>query len=117
MNLSEIPSEVTTSFVAGEGEEPTNDKSYQYLTTDDVLKMGDDTVQMDTADEGRKNNSMSRPDKLMDTSTTSIGLEEKIRQIEKQRDKVDYGTLGREYGEDKFISDNVNITGPPIAAG
>ena len=47
-------------LVAGEGEEPTNDKSYQYLTTDDVLKMGDDTQMDVTAEEGRKTNSMSR---------------------------------------------------------
>ena len=46
--------------LAGEGEEPTNDKSYQYLTTDDVLKMGDDTQMDVTAEEGRKTNSMSR---------------------------------------------------------
>ena len=48
------------NLVSGEGEEPTNDKSYQYLTTDDVLKMGDDTQMDVTAEEGRKTNSMSR---------------------------------------------------------
>ena len=50
----------TMDLLAGEGEEPTNDKSYQYLTTDDVLKMGDDTQMDVTAEEGRKTNSMSR---------------------------------------------------------
>ena len=46
-------------LLTGEGEEPTNDKSYQYLTTDDVLKMGDDTQMNVTEDEGRKTNSNS----------------------------------------------------------
>merc|ERR1719150_3462774 len=100
----------------GEGEEPTNDKSYQYLTTDDVLKMGDDTQMDVTAEEGRKTNSMSRShhEKIIDPAADSI--EQKILQMEKSRDKPDFGHSS--YVEDKFAqSDNVNISGPPIAAG
>lgn len=99
-----------SSFFSGEGEEPTNDKSYQYLTTDDVLKMGDDTQMDVTAEEGRKTNSMNRsqPD------PAAASIEDKIRQIEMQRDKPDFG---RDYGEGKFISDNVNVSIPPITAG
>jgi ankyrin len=101
----------------GEGEEPTNDKSYQYLTTDDVLKMGDDTQMDVTAEEGRKTNSMSRSHHergpVIDPAADSI--EQKILQMEKSRDKPDFG---HGYVEDKFAqSDNVNLSGPPIAAG
>ena len=120
-------------LLAGEGEEPTNDKSYQYLTTDDVLKMGDDTQMDVTAEEGRKTNSMSRSHHergkalllllsltmhhsgpVIDPAADSI--EQKILQMEKsQRDKPDFG---HGYVEDKFAqSDNVNLSGPPIAAG
>ena len=122
-------------LVAGEGEEPTNDKSYQYLTTDDVLKMGDDTQMDVTAEEGRKTNSMSRSHHergkplvqlyskfdnshnsgpVIDPAADSI--EQKILQMEKSRDKPDFGHGS--YVEDKFAqSDNVNLSGPPIAAG
>ena len=124
-------------LLAGEGEEPTNDKSYQYLTTDDVLKMGDDTQMDVTAEEGRKTNSMSRSHHergkalfthlvwltlnltmhhsgpVIDPAADSI--EQKILQMEKSRDKPDFG---HGYVEDKFAqSDNVNLSGPPIAAG
>ena len=119
--------------LAGEGEEPTNDKSYQYLTTDDVLKMGDDTQMDVTAEEGRKTNSMSRShhggsllsllpslidvnlsEKILDPAADSI--EQKILQMEKSRDKPDFGHGS--YVEDKYAqSDNINISGPPIAAG
>ena len=128
----------TMDLVAGEGEEPTNDKSYQYLTTDDVLKMGDDTQMDVTAEEGRKTNSMSRSHHergkalfthlvfwfslnltmhhsgpVIDPAADSI--EQKILQMEKSRDKPDFG---HGYVEDKFAqSDNVNLSGPPIAAG
>ena len=122
-------------LVAGEGEEPTNDKSYQYLTTDDVLKMGDDTQMDVTAEEGRKTNSMSRshhergkplscPVLQFDNSYNSgpvidpaaDSIEQKILQMEKSRDKPDFGHGS--YVEDKFAqSDNVNLSGPPIAAG
>jgi hypothetical protein len=98
--------------VSGEGEEPTNDKSYQYLTTDDVLKMTDDTQIDITNEEGHKKNSMSRS--FVDPTAASI--EDKILQLEKQKPKpVDFG---RDYGEDKiFPSDNVDISAPPITAG
>ena len=128
----------TMDLVSGEGEEPTNDKSYQYLTTDDVLKMGDDTQMDVTAEEGRKTNSMSRSHHergkalfthlvfwltlnltmhhsgpVIDPAADSI--EQKILQMEKSRDKPDFG---HGYVEDKFAqSDNVNLSGPPIAAG
>merc|ERR1719362_1409284 len=79
--------------------------------------MGDDTQMDVTAEEGRKTNSMSRSHHergpVIDPAADSI--EQKILQMEKTRDKPDFG---HGYVEDKFAqSDNVNISGPPIAAG
>ena len=75
--------------------------------------MGDDTQMDVTADVDRKTNTMPRPHKEAEQGADSI--ERKIQEIERQqRDKPDFG---RDYKEDQFVSDNVNITGPPIAAG
>ena len=53
-------------------------------------------------------------EKIIDPAADSI--EQKILQMEKSRDKPDFGHSS--YVEDKFAqSDNVNISGPPIAAG
>ena len=50
---------------------------------------------------------------VIDPAADSI--EQKILQMEKSRDKPDFG---HGYVEDKFAqSDNVNLSGPPIAAG
>ena len=51
---------------------------------------------------------------VIDPAADSI--EQKILQMEKsQRDKPDFG---HGYVEDKFAqSDNINLSGPPIAAG
>ena len=51
---------------------------------------------------------------VIDPAADSI--EQKILQMEKTRDKPDFGHGS--YVEDKFAqSDNVNLSGPPIAAG
>ena len=85
----------------------------QYLTTDTVLNT-DDTAMDVTAMEGPKTNSMPRARAPREQDQTPASIEDKILQMERQRDRPDFG---REYGEDKFVSDNVNITGPPITAG
>merc|ERR1719205_537535 len=66
-----------------------------------------------TADVDRKTNTMPRPHREAEQGGDSI--ERKIQEIERQqRDKPDFG---RDYKEDQFVSDNVNLSGPPIAAG
>ena len=97
--------------------------------------MGDDTQMDVTAEEGRKTNSMSRShhergkplvqlyskfDNLYNSGPVidpaADSIEQKILQMEKSRDKPDFGHGS--YVEDKFAqSDNVNLSGPPIAAG
>ena len=53
-------------------------------------------------------------EKILDPAADSI--EQKILQMEKSRDKPDFGHGS--YVEDKYAqSDNINISGPPIAAG
>ena len=50
---------------------------------------------------------------VIDPAADSI--ERKIMDLEKSRDKPDFG---HGYVEDKFAqSDNINLSGPPIAAG
>ena len=90
------------------GEEPGHDQ-YSYLPNEEMLKIPDDSMMthdMDTTE--KKNSTMSRAgdDHYNDT------IERTILNLEKQKDRVDYG---RNY--DSMMSDNIALSAPPVNAG
>eukprot|EP00090_Calanus_glacialis_P004148 TRINITY_DN1306_c0_g1_i3.p1 TRINITY_DN1306_c0_g1~~TRINITY_DN1306_c0_g1_i3.p1 ORF type:complete len:1955 (-),score=483.94 TRINITY_DN1306_c0_g1_i3:622-6486(-) len=92
------------------GEEPTNDQSYKYLTTEEMLKIPDDSMPMDiTSDTNEKKDSMNRS--AADPYQQSI--EQTLIRMENQKDKPDFG---RKFDED-YKSDNVALSVPPVSAG
>ena len=96
------------SFISGE--EPANDQSYKYLTTEEMLKIPDDSMPMDiTTDTAEKKDSMNRT--AADPYQQSI--EQTLIRMENQKDKPDFGG---KFDED-YKSDNVALSVPPVSAG
>ena len=87
------------------GEEPANDQSYKYLTTE-MDKIPDDSVDMDTREE-KKNSTISRSnDPYSDTiEATLLKLEQKERP-----------SFDRNFDE-SWKSDNIAVSVPPVNAG
>ena len=92
------------------GEEPTNDQSYKYLTTEEMLKIPDDSMPMDiTTEANEKKDSMSRT--VTDPYQQSI--EQTLIRMENQKDRTDFGKKMDEI----YKSDNIALSVPPVSAG